>query len=384
MEKHIALRLNNHVITLVFCLAIFIPFFTSLFQTDKKISITEQRTLHKKPELPMTMEQIKSFPALFNDYYSDHFGFRDRFNKHYKFLKYTIGDSPSDDVTIGKNGWLFLGSIKKGYSGYSDPMGDARNVNLFSQTELEQFTTRINSLDHWMAAKGLKYIFVLAPNKHTVYFEQLPDYISKVNKYSAADQLINHLKKHSRVPVIDLRQKLINARQKHPLYYKTDTHWNSYAANIAQYEIMVEVEKLFPGKITPELQDIEESVLKGGDLARFIGIDFFELYPEPVFKDSCKPRKLPPDGSDKTVVTFICDTQKLKTIIFGDSFSYALRPYFSRKFNRCTFIEKKLNYSSLKKQMALEKPDIIIEEWVERELPCLPEIFTRGKFKTMD
>jgi hypothetical protein len=363
------------IISFIFCLAIFIPFYIGIFEIDKEISKVEKRKLSQIPKMPKTITEVKIFPKLFDTYYSDHFGLRDWFTKYYKVVKYSLGDSPSEDVTIGKNGWLFLGSMKKGYNKFRDPIGDFRNVNLYSQKALKEFAKYMTGLKSWLNDRGIEYIFVIAPNKHTVYFDELPDYISKVNEYSATDQLIGYLKQYTDVPVIDLRSKLINEKDKYQLYYKTDTHWNHYAANIAQYEIMLEIEKLFPKQIQPEMIDLKDGVRDGGDLANFMGVHIFkELNPQPIFEQTCTPKKYVHDKKGHPKYTMICEDQKLNAIIFRDSFFSALQPYFSRKFKRSTYIWEKLNYSSLIKYIKLEKPNIIIEEWVERSLPYVPKV----------
>jgi hypothetical protein len=373
MKERILYKLNSIIIILIFCTAIFIPLSIGIFVKDKAISQLEKRKLSQLPEIPKTIKDIKAFPQLFNNYYSDHFGLREWFSKYAYKLKAKYSMSPSKDVTIGKNGWLFLGSIKKGYNRYEDPIGDVMNLNLYSQQELKQFAKYIVGLNAWLNEKGIKYIFVIAPNKHTIYFDQLPDYISKLNDRSATDQLIEYLKKHTDVPVVDLRNKLIKAKEKHQLYYKNDTHWNHYAANIAQYEIMKEIEKLFPNQIQPEMKKLRDGIRSGGDLASFIGIHGVKEHnPEPIFEQTCIPTRHPHDAKDRATHTLICDDQKLNAVIFRDSFFVALQPYFSRKFKRSTYILGKLNYSSLIKYIELEKPDIIIEEWVERLLPHVP------------
>ncbi len=212
MKKRILYKLNSFIISLIFGLAIFIPFYIGIFEIDKEISKIEKRKLSQIPKMPKTIAEVKIFPKLFDTYYSDQFGLRDWFTKYYKLVKYNLGDSPSSDVTIGKNGWLFLGSIKKGYNKYRDPIGDVRNVNLYSQKALKEFAKYMTGLKSWLNDKDIEYIFVIAPNKHTVYFDELPDYISKVNEYSATDQLVGYLKEYTDVPVIDLRSKLINEK----------------------------------------------------------------------------------------------------------------------------------------------------------------------------
>ncbi len=375
MRERILYKLNSIIITLIFSITIFVPFSIGVIENDKDVSIIEKRKLSTFPKIEGDINDIKKFPKLFDTYYSDHFGLRDWFTEYYKLVKFNLGDSPSGDVTIGKDGWLFLGSIKKGYNKYSDPIGDVRNVNLFSKNDLKKFATYMISLKSWLNNKGIEYVFVIAPNKHTVYFDKLPDYISKANEYSATDQLVGYLKSHTDVPVVDLRKILIEKKKKHQLYFKTDTHWNHYAANIAQYEIMLEIEKLFPRLINPETVKLKEGVRGGGDLAAFIGVnDFNESNPQPVFENSCKPVKHPENAKGQEPHSFSCEEQKLNALIFRDSFFSALEPYFSRKFKRSTYVWEKLKYSSLKKYVSSENPDIIIEEWVERSLPLVPNI----------
>ncbi|MFK5970229.1 MAG: hypothetical protein QM487_08955 [Candidatus Marithrix sp.] len=373
MKEQTLHKLNNYIIICIFCALIFIPFTSGIIKQDKEISAIEKRTLIQLPEIPKTMEEINKFPQLFDKYYADHFGLRDWFTKYYKLVKYSIGDSPSEDVTIGKNGWLFLGSAKKGYNKYHDPMGDVRNVNLFSQLELNRLATYMVNVKNWLNNRGIEYLFIIAPNKHTIYFEQLPDYITKVNEKSATDQLVDYLHEHTDVIIVDLRQPLLELKNKHQIYIKTDTHWNHYAANVAQYQIMLEIEKLFPDKIQPELNKLLSATINGGDLAAFIGVDIFtQSFPEPVFEETCELIIYPVDTNQVMDHTVTCDSQKLNTVIFKDSFFNALEVYFARKFNRSTYIQKPLNYSSLVKYIKLEKPDIVIEELVERGLPYIP------------
>lgn len=384
MKKRILYKLNCFIIALIFCLAIFVPFSISIFEIDEEISEIEKRKLSKAPGIPTNVSDIKKFPELFDTYYSDHFGLRDWFTKHYKQIKYSLGDSPSEDVTIGKNGWLFLGSIKKGHSKYNDPIGDFRNVNLYSQEDLKKFAIHMTSLTAWLNDKGIKYVFVIAPNKHTVYFEQLPDYISKINKQSATDQLVDYLNEHTDVSVVDLRGALIKEKDKdkRPLYYKTGTHWNFRGGNIAQYEIFSTIRKIFPGKISPVLYDdsiFEKHIALDRDLETIAGININQ--PQygyrPVFGPNFKSiSNYIKDIKDavNTPYTITNQDQILTAVIFRDSFFNILLPYFEQNFKRSTFIWEMLNYSSLIKYIELEEPDVIIEEWVERSLPCVPKI----------
>jgi hypothetical protein len=372
--KKTLLVVEKLVIILIFCTSIYLPFCIGIFEKDADVSNAEKRKLSPCPSLPKSVQSLKEFPGLFEKYYADHFGLRSRLTAYYKFMKYKLGDSPSEHVTIGKEGWLFLGSIRQGYTAHYDPIGDYRNVNLYSQEELHKFAERMTALKSWLNKKGIEYVFVIAPSKHTVYYDKLPSYLVKIGERSATDQLVEYLRKHTEVSVVDPRQELIHAKNRHQVYYKTDTHWNHYGANIAQYAIMLELERLFPGQIQAEVMPLQDGMLPLGDLARMMGIPpVNELYPQPVFKNTCEPAKEPIHAKWREPHTLICNTQELNAVIFGDSFLDRLQPYFSRKFKRSTYIWQRLNFPALTKYIELEKPDVIIEEWVERKLPCTPK-----------
>jgi len=201
-------------------------------------------------------------------------------------------------------------------------MGDVRNVNLYTIAELKKFAKNITTLNNWLGKQKIKYLFVITPNKHTIYFEQLPDYINKINKKSATDQLVDYLKAYTTVRVIYLRNALIREKEKYQLYMKLDTHWNHYGANIAQYEIMKEIENFFPGQISPQLQRVNDTVhIGGGDLSNMIGLGMFKvLVPYPIFKKCNILIKYPPDAGVESIHTWECQNQKLNVLIFKDSF----------------------------------------------------------------
>ncbi|MCI5162078.1 MAG: hypothetical protein D3917_08655 [Candidatus Electrothrix sp. AX5] len=368
--------MGRYYIILVFSLGIFVPFLTGIAEKDQEISLIEKRSLAKFPSIPKNIKERKKISKKFESYYSDHFGERDFFIKYYKLIKYKIGDSPSNDVTIGKDGWLFLGSIKKGYKKYKDPIGDFRGKNLYSQAELKKFAEYMIRLNAWLQERNIKYVFIIAPNKHTIYFDKLPAYINKVNKQTATDQLVNYLDEHTDVSVIDLRDKLLDEKEKQEVYYKKGTHWNHYGANIAQYEIMRKINRFFPEEIHPKKHKVIVTSGKGGDqgLLNFIGIPKNkEINPKPLFEETCDPVRYPKRIKIRETHTLVCENKKIKAVIFRDSFMRALQPYFARNFKRSTYIVEKLNYPSLIKYIELEEPDIIIEEWVERSLPFVPE-----------
>lgn len=371
-------RLVLHIIAVsLFCFSIFTPLITAIIQDDLRASSLEKRNLATLPAWPTSIEEWESLSAQFTQYYSDHFGFRELLNKVYFKLMRKLGSSSSlDDVTIGKDGWMFLGSIKKGYNNYDDPIGDAIHTNLYSLSELEKFAEAISSTHTWLKSKGIKYLYVIAPNKHTIYFEYLPEYLSKINPKSATDQLVEYLAKHTEVDVLDLREPLIEAKAQEQLYYKSDTHWNYYGANIAQFEIMKRLQKSFPNQINPELLPYSQFDIaqpRQGDLAIMAKQEEFEsLNPIPKFSGDCSTMAIPNQIS-MISVTLKCPQKSLSAIVFQDSFFEHLKPYIGRQFRRSIYLFEKLNETSLKKYVTKENPDVVIDEVVERVLPYIPQ-----------
>ena len=370
-SPHIKLsKFRDIAACLVLCTMIFVPFFLGLVQKDKDVSSSEKRTLAALPAKPTNLAEVQSYPRLFETYYADHFGFRDWLIKRYKTVKYNLGDSPSADLTLGKDGWLFLGNIKETYTKFHDPFGDVRNINLYTEGELKKFAENVSNFEAWLEVRDIPYVMVIPPNKHTTYFDKLPSSIQREAPTSALDQLIGYLRDNTDITIVDLRDSLSAERKTHDVFRKTDTHWNHYGANVAQYEILNVVKDLISDRKTPKLYEMRLDEPRLGDLAGMLGVDLEgDANPQPILTGECQPtRKTAETNLPKTTV-WTCDTRELKALIYHDSFFGALKPYFNRHFSRTTYIPTAANPKSVKEQIEFNKPDIFIEEWVERKLP---------------
>ncbi len=371
-----AFKQTDITLIIIFGLIIYLPFIVGIFQKDSLTSQVEKRNLTPLPSFPQSLSDLNKFPSTFNLYYADHFGLREFLTKTYfKLINKINKSAASPDVTFGLDGWMFLGSISPGYTSYGDPMGDAVNTNPYTEDELKKFAQSLTQTNNWLNKQGIEYVYIVAPNKHTVYFDKLPEFISRKNKHSATDQLLSYLNTHTKIKTIDLRHALFLAKKNQQLYYKTDTHWNYNGANIAQFEIMKVIERIFPGKISAELHNINQFkllTLTNGDLAQFAKIEASENDPRPIFTNSCPQKDELTDADGAHPYTTTCKSKQLTALIFRDSYTRALQPFFSRKFKRATFIPERLNYESLRKYIVIQKPDIVIDEIIERTLPYLP------------
>lgn len=361
-----------------FVLFISVPLVVGVYREDVLSSGLERRNLSQLPPLPTTLQEVQSFPTRIDSYYSDQFGFRNALTRiRFAILALLASDSAGKNVTAGKDGWLFLGSIKPDYAGYADPIGDVMNINRYTEAQLATFAVHITAIRDWLAQQGIHYVYVITPNKHTVYTDKLPDFIKKVHPQSATDQLFEYLQEHTDIVAVDLRAALAEERQAHEVYLKLDSHWNSFGANVGQYEVMKAVERLYPDKVRPfklppDAFSMGES--RYGDLATSAGMTgAVEPAPEPVFSATCTPYRESESPDFFAPFTMICEDRELDVLIFRDSFFTAMQPYTSRQFHRSTYIWNTINYLELRDYIEREMPDLVIDQRVERALPYVPD-----------
>ena len=372
MNRQRLTKLYHAVLIALFMIVTTAPLLLAAFSQKQSFSLAEKRPLATLPVVPRTLKEVQAYPQNLEAYYRDHFGLRDTLVKWRNRIKV---QSP-DNVLIGKDDWLFLNG-----EGYGDPIGDYMNLNLYTEEELEQTASFLAAKAAWLKAQGIAYIFMIASDKATIYPEKLPSYIQKQAQPSATDQLVNYLKANTEVVYVHPREALLNAKDEgFLLYYPSDTHWNSYGANVAQYELAKAVQAFFPA-LEPILHPKEafrEAEKEGGDLALFLNLQ--ESYSDPAYwlkQAPCKLKLEPPDAKDTDTFSHLCEEGSLKALIFRDSFFSALKPYISAYFAQATYVHKEASYDLLKELIALYKPDIVIEELVARKLPYMPELDDR-------
>jgi hypothetical protein len=361
---------NNKLLIFYFVSSLLIPALFGLFLPKNTNSLIEQRRLANLPEHPSSMNDLIRWKQQIEKYYQDHFGLRYSYLYLFRHLKYLIGDSPADLAIFGnKKGWLFYNRKTDG-----DIIGDYRNINQYTRNQLESMIQHLKSKQQWLANQGIEYLFVLAPSKHYIYPEYLPDHVTRVNQINLSDQLANELINHPEIHFIYLKPKLIRAKNSSNelLYYKADSHWNYYGANVAQYEIAKTIQRLFPNKIQADA-NLMKSInyeTHHGDHSRYMGIEsYFEESIATPKLNKCATENKPNDLEFNKTFSTHCLATGLKTIVFRDSYFSNLQPFISTYFNKATFVWSKMKFNTAQTFIDEDKPDLIIEEWVDRYLP---------------
>ena len=329
----------------------------------------ENRTLAPFPRLAMTWTAWRVFPDAFTRYFEDNFALRSLLVRWQALVRLKALDvSPSTSVIKGLNGWLF----------YADDgaMEDYSLARPFTAAELETWRRTLQDTHDWLRARGIAYLFVMAPDKHQVYPEQMPATIRRAS-HSRIDQLAAYLAEHSTVSVLDLRAALRQGKSNERIYHRTDTHWNDRGAYIAYAQIVGALSHSLPGlrvrsRTTFDARHVTRS---GLDLARMLGLndllgeDDLTLEPrQPRAARVVEPRTPNPQSSDAHLVTTQADSSQPRAVIFRDSFGSGLVPFLSEHFSRAVYLWQ---YNVDPAVIAEERPDVVIHELVGRRLSTL-------------
>ena len=321
----------------------------------------EKRELAAKPEFELSLEYIDHF----EDYFDDHFGFRNLMIHLNGTIRYSIFNSSSkpQKAVIGKEGWFYYTSLSdKILNSYS-------NNNLLSEPELNYTSEIWAKRKALLKARNIDYYMIVWPNKPTIYPEFVPYRMSiqKRDTISKLDQIITHLKmKDSPVELIDVRKEIYGHKTEYKLYCKHDTHWNDLGAFIAYQKLMGKL-NIIPYQMS-DFDITWEETNKGGLIA-VMGLCNSNRITEqlPVFEFKDKNISIEHIVSDLKSMyckrNNSCNSEK-RILIFRDSYTSALVQFISLHFRESYFVWSGYNQTIVDKV----NPDIIIVAKVERYL----------------
>ena len=375
-------RNYHRLLSLAFVLLLWLPVLGFVFDLDP--TPFSDRGLARPPVMPHSLRDLSWTHKTTVRYIKDRYGFRAWMLRLHGQIKVRLcGITSNPDVILGKEGWLFFAGERN--------LESIRRVDPFTQAELEEFATALESRRRWLARQQIDYVFVLMPDKSTVYREYLPDELKSLEAPSRREQLVTYLRENTSIDVVDLTNDLIRAKNLGDLYYRTDTHWNHLGGMVGSSGFIRklttdQVDKLQPAKVDDF--EFQSEPIDGGDLARFLGLKFDmsdqdvrlkRVDNEPAaLKNSIEYTDI---GNQDEVVTNAAAAPIPKAIIFRDSFANAWIPYVSRYFDQAIWI---WSYDFDCERIRNEHPDIVIDQWVERRLmtvspssiaadePCVP------------
>lgn len=314
------------------------------------------------------------------DWFATRFGFRDRLIEARAIIRVKgLGVSTSDQVVLGKEGWLF-------YAG-EHSLDSYRRLSPFSPDELRAWE---RMLDTWSArAKlvGAPLIVMIPPDKSTVYPDLMPAWATVADRKSRLDQLAAILSHRTDLDFVDVRPQLEELRHgAFPLYYRTDSHWNVLGSYIAARELARALARRFPAVVVPPPPIGARSVVlheRGGDLSRLLGLAWLD--------DEDVEITLPPaqatihSSSDLATRDMHIENAMSSTrpnaaipraLVFRDSFSTAMIKHLAEHFGAALYVWSTFVDPA---QIQTIHPDVIVVEIVERDLMKDPAAILEGK-----
>lgn len=297
------------------------------------------------------------------NYVSEHFAFRGELVSADSLIKYQLLRTPCDDqVIIGRDEWLFFSETLADYAGVTLP-----------DDEIDRIAKRMLEVSEYVQAQGKKPLFVIVPNKNSIYPEYMP---ARFGVRAEARNLTMLQERMSSldIPYVDAYQIFLAGKDTEELYLHEDTHWNNTGARLVLNEIY-------------EAYGLDDQyTLTGYQIEESHRPDLYAiLFPE---KEHFEAQHVYSDGKEYSYIGRMhsVDDMKIRTtaqngngrsiLVYRDSFGRALIPYMGGTFDSVTF-----NRSTPYDLSVVEKTDCdyVLFEIVERNLKDLGQISVEVK-----
>lgn len=314
----------------------------------------ENRTMASLPKLQTAEGLNWNYLEDAGAYFTDHFAFRQEMVAlNSKIRSEIFGVSPVEDVIVGKNGWLY----------YAATLDDYQHKNSVSERMLFNMAHNTALMQEYSESLGKTFIFTVAPNKNTLYDENMPDRLRFQEAEESDAKRLERWLARENVNYVNLFD-LFGSREE-VLYYARDSHWNEKGA------VMVRDALLEAGGKTHESYGDFEPVQET-DYFGDLGLMLFPVggRPESRLEYPVSNTWYYAEGEsvEDQFVRTINGEGEGNLLMYRDSFGNSLLPYMAQTFAQAVF-SRQVPYSM--SDLVTYEPDIVIVEKVERHLPTL-------------
>jgi hypothetical protein len=238
-------RRSDLVLVSGFCAALLAPALAWRLDPQAWVALAdENRRPASFPALPRSVEQWRAFPAALEAWQSDTLGLRTPLlclNNVWALSAWH--KLPESTLLLGRAGWIF-------YTG-EDSRAVWRGLYPTPRDFAAKFAAALRSRQEWFARRGITYLYVIAPNKETVYPDQLPRGEQALGP-TLLEQLEPELLAQPDLPLLDLRAALAEERlhdlpaQGDFVFHPHGTHWTARGAWRAAQEIAARLSEIDP------------------------------------------------------------------------------------------------------------------------------------------
>ena len=311
-------------------------------------------------------EQETPFPALISEedgynssflpelgtYFDKHFAFRPQsIDLDAKIQSMVFSTSNLDTVTVGENGWLY----------YSSTLNDFLGKDPLSQREINGIAHNLSLAQEYVENKGAKFLFTVAPNKNTLYPENMPYYYRKAaSDEHNRDKLKDALSAYS-VNYCDLFA--LFEEQDEVLYLKQDSHWNNKGALMVYNAVLDSLSKahddyssLQPTRVCDFYGDLSKMLYPGAQQPEY-------NYAYPIDE----PNYVTPTKSvEEAIIRTERSDASGSLYMYRDSFGNSLLPFFANAYGSAYFT--KTFPINMELDLTSNPADTVVFEIVERNL----------------
>lgn len=308
----------------------------------------ENREIAERPAL--TRDNYASFPEEYEGYFNDNIPYRNQLVRMNSGLDlFMFKDSSNEKVVIGKDGWLF-------YTGPGNPVEQSTGRTSLTEEELFNLAGKLLLAKQYVEARGAEFIFFIAPNKESIYTEELPDYYPVVSDYTQAMQFVDYLRQNTDIRVVWPYEELLKAKKESGcyLYSHLDTHWGNTGAYVGARALAGEL-----GVEMPALTEltVEEIPVSSGDLAKMLNL----FIPDGDVEYNIKGYEVADGNEGTSFMEFHSEEGDDRTVVIRrDSFGARLSKVLQHVFKDV--------YATQGKAEGEEEADIFVYETVERHV----------------
>lgn len=265
-----------------------------------------------------------------------------------RVLRNVFQTSGTDQVVVGEEGWLYYGETSGHFTG----------ENRLTEEELTGVLDYLEALSEYFEKQGIRFIFVCAPNKNTIYPEYMPGNFLQAPGSDAA-RVAAGLEARQ---VVSPDLVSVFGKIEDQLYHKLDSHWNNRGAAIAAEYVLS-----FAGKtVSYSHLPCEERCDYSGDLAEM-------LYPDGLTTKDCQVyykhdfayRYLSVTRTMMEMeITTKREDQTGRLFMVRDSFGISFIPFVADAFGECRFTRQGMT----KVLTETQGYDVVVLEIAERNL----------------
>ena len=330
------------------CLA---PFICMLFVKNDVNS--EKRTLAPVPKLVSEEGLNVNYLPELGAYFEDHYAFRSQLvAANSKLQADVFGTSPVDTIVKGTDGWLY----------YTDSLADYQQTDVMSDREAFALAYNMKLVQESLAERGIEFLYTVAPNKNSLYAENMPYYYKPVTGNGKNIDAVKTNLVELGVNYADLFEAF--KEDGRILYRLQDSHWNGEGAVLAYNVILDRLGKTHDAHENAVRKNVKTAT---GDLATSL----YGVWAENEWDTVV-------DVARNYINTNQAESWEANTVLtealgadgsllmFRDSFGNTLSPLLADVFGKGAF--SKASIYQLDSYVEMYKPDTVIFEIVERNM----------------